>query len=556
VSPVNPTNPTAPTGGASPVRLWTIEEMSAALRRRWRVIVICFLALATGAVAAVATAPSVYTGKLKILVKRDRADSVVSGAADPAAARDEAELSETELLSQIELLKSDELLSKVAVETGLARQARAADPARSEAQSIEAAAAALREQLDVAPVKRTWLIDVRYESGDRAEARQVLDTLVRLYLEKHLSLERPAGTYQFFADQAARAKEELEGIRARMATFTEQHQVVSASLEKQAVLQKLNEFDALRAQASAALAETEKRLSTVSSELTRTPEQRTSAIRTDTGVVKDITSRILTLEMKRADLLQKFTPEYRGVVDVDTQLREARAALVAAQQSPVREETVSDNPTRLWLDTELARTRADQAAMQARVQALSTFVGQYRAKAQSLELRDGEQQDLERQWKAAEARYLLYAQKQEEARISDELDRTRIANVVVAEAPTVNATAERRPSAAMLPLLLGVSLLLSLALALVVDVVGGSPAPAPTGGRVYEGMAGLEILNRRMAVNSAKLSARLQELHWLTRAAEARWRRPTTPAPAPAADAARWPSPIAGALRVPERKSA
>ena len=36
--------------------------------------------------------------------------------------------------------------------------------------------------------------------------------------------------------------------------------------------------------------------------------------------------------------------------------------------------------------------------------------------------------------KTAEDNYLLYQKKQEEARISDALDRTRIANVVVAEA--------------------------------------------------------------------------------------------------------------------------
>ena len=39
--------------------------------------------------------------------------------------------------------------------------------------------------------------------------------------------------------------------------------------------------------------------------------------------------------------------------------------------------------------------------------------------------------------KTAEENYLLYKKKQEEARISDALDRTRIANVVIAEAPTV-----------------------------------------------------------------------------------------------------------------------
>ena len=49
------------------------------------------------------------------------------------------------------------------------------------------------------------------------------------------------------------------------------------------------------------------------------------------------------------------------------------------------------------------------------------------------------QQDLVRKQKAAEENYMLYLRKQEEARISQELDQKRIFNVSVAEEPTVPA---------------------------------------------------------------------------------------------------------------------
>jgi uncharacterized protein involved in exopolysaccharide biosynthesis len=156
-------------------------------------------------------------------------------------------------------------------------------------------------------------------------------------------------------------------------------------------------------------------------------------------------------------------------VEIDTQLRQARAALDEARRSPLREETVADNPTRQWLETELARTQTDREGLRARAQALSGAVSQYRSSAEVLEVRDVEQQDLARTLKAAEAKYLLYVQKREEARISDELDRTRIANVVVAESPSVEYTPERTPGFAALPLLLGGSLILSFAFALVFD---------------------------------------------------------------------------------------
>jgi uncharacterized protein involved in exopolysaccharide biosynthesis len=71
--------------------------------------------------------------------------------------------------------------------------------------------------------------------------------------------------------------------------------------------------------------------------------------------------------------------------------------------------------------------------------------------------------------KSAEENYMLYLRKQEEARISDAMDRKRILNATVAEAPTVPAF----PSSPNWILNLGLGLVLafgvSLGLAFAVD---------------------------------------------------------------------------------------
>jgi uncharacterized protein involved in exopolysaccharide biosynthesis len=498
------------------VHTWTRGDVKAALVRQARVAIVCFLALSAGAIAAVIMAPPVYEGQLKILVKRDRQDSVVSGAADHAATQ--SDLSETELLSQVELIKANDLLEKVAAEAGLAQRLTAADRARNDAEALALATASLRRDLTVAPIKKTWLMDVTYRSKDPHLARHVLDTLVRLYFEKHLALHRPTGTYQFFSEQSERARQDLEAAQNRLTQFSQRTHVVSPALEREGVLQKLVEFDGTRAQTAATLAETAQRQRALMAELSRVPAQHTAQVRTTdaAGVIQDVKARILTLEMKRAELLQKFTPAYRGVIEIDGQLREARTALAEAREAPVREETIADNPTRQWLDTELARTQAENAAIQARMGALSAAVSQYRARAQMLDLRDAEQKDLVRSVKETETKYLLYAQKQEEARISDELDRTRIANVVVAQAPTVAFEPQRTPSLAMLPLLLGVALMLSFALALVVDAI--DPTVRPWSYSPFW----LSLRVRRTVACTSRLATGLRELSKLTNALDAR----------------------------------
>jgi uncharacterized protein involved in exopolysaccharide biosynthesis len=449
----------------------TLEDLKAAVLRHSQLLLFCFVALSAGAVAAVMLATPMYHAQLKLLVKHDRADSVVSADARPDNSR--TELSENDVYSQVELVRSDDLLEKVATEAGLAKRLVDSEAVGSEAEAVAVATRQLRNDLKVAPIKRTWLIDVAYQSEDPRTARHVLDTLTRLYLEKHLTLHRPSGIHKFFSEQTEQARADLQAAQDRWLEFNRNNGVVSPELERAAMVQKFLEFDAMRAQAAAAGLEASQRLSAVRKELSNTPQQQVAQVRTsdDANTTRDVNARILELETRRTELLQKFTPQYRGIRDIDAQLQDLRNALAQAKSNPVREQTLAANPTRLWLDTERARVAADNAAARARVQALGRTANLYREKAQKLEQQNAEERELMRHLQAAEQKYLLYSQKQEEARISDELDRTKVANVVVAQAPMVDMHAKRNPSLAMLPLLIGISFLLSLAAALVADVI-------------------------------------------------------------------------------------
>jgi uncharacterized protein involved in exopolysaccharide biosynthesis len=437
------------------------------------VIAVCFAALSAGAAVAVVTAPQVYEAEMRILVKRDRVDPLVSAAPDEVSRSD---LSEPEVLSQVELLKAHDLLERVVVDAGLVAHATPADPARQAedpGEAVAAAVSALRRDLAVAPVKRTWMIAVAYRSEDRQRAQRVLTALARLYLEKHIALRRPAGTHAFFSEQAQRARDEWQTAQARLDDFSRRRQVTSAAVEKEIVLRKLADFEALRQQAVALQSETRQRVAALGGELALAPERRTTQMRIGdhAGLIQDLQSRLLTLEFKRTELLEKYQKDYRGVTALDEQIAQARAALEQIREAPVKDETVADNPTHQWADTEIARARTEYAAVTARVRALGVAVETYQVRAQALERHEAEQQDLVRAVKWTEATYLLYAQKQEEARISDALDQTRIANVVIAQAPRVPFHPRRTRSLAWVPPLWLGALLLSLALALVVDAL-------------------------------------------------------------------------------------
>lgn len=453
-------------------RFYTMRDLTSALFRQRRTLAICFALFAAAVVAAVLMSPKVYDAELKILVKRERVDTLVSGT--PESDRSVSpDVSEQELLSEVELIQGRDLLEQVVEKVGISTVMPDGDRGADQSLAVAHAVKALKDDLAVAPIKKTWMIGVTYASADPQAAKKVLDELARLYLEKHLAVRRPPGAYQFFSEQLTQVSGELNAAQTSLRDFGTQNHVVAAAEERDLMLQRLAEFEATERQAGAALAETERRVSALQLELARAPVRRLSMQRTtdSTGLIQDLQTRILSLDLKRTELLQKFTPQYRGVIDLDQQLEQTRAALEQARTSPAKEETYQENANIQLLENDIARARADRAVLEVRVRELRSTVTDYRAKAQILDGQDAEQKELARSLKSAEDKFLLYQRKQEEARISDALDRTRIANVAIAQAPTVPVEPRNSRSAVTLLAGLGVGLFLSVAIALAKDAL-------------------------------------------------------------------------------------
>ena len=376
--------------------------------------------------------PSTYEAEMKFLVKRDRADAVVSVGASPATPG-RPDVSEDEMNSEVEVLKGQDLLSQVAVAAGLAPS-----PTPANAGEVESAVRSLKRELRISPIRRTTLIQASYSSTDPDRTVRVLEQLAKLYLEKHLTLHRLPGAYEFFSEQAVRFRDELSQAEARLLEYSQSQRVVLADVERESTLRQLAQFEAAFQENQAQVTDATRRLQDLEAQQTSTPARQTTQVRTsDNGpLTGELKSRVLTLETRRADMLRKFTPNYPPVVEIEGQLAQAREALARTEQSPLTEATTDQNPIYTWLRSELARVRTERSAAMARVEALNRSISLYRAKARDLDGKAAVQEDLKRVRRTAEENYLLYSKKQEEARISDALDRNRIANVVVAEPPT------------------------------------------------------------------------------------------------------------------------
>lgn len=422
----------------------SIRDGIAILFRHSKLLVLTFVGILLGAALVALLEPSRYKAQMEILVKSERIDPVVS-AQQSTIVPTAAAVTEEDLNSEVELLKSKDVLEQVVLACGLERKSGSGlhkSPERQEnaelAIATERAVRLLDKRLKVDVLKKTNLIGVEYESPNPELSARVLSTLSSLYLEKHVSVHRPPGTLDFFQQETERYRTGLADAETRLVDFT-QNGTVSARQEKEAILQRLADFEAAEWQTQQAIGETQRRIETLEAQASSTSPRMVTQVRNaDDGILlSGLHSTLLNLELKRTELLEKFEPGYRLVEEVDAQIAQTRSALATAEQSKLHDETTDQDPTYAWVRSELAKAKTDLAGLKAKAEEDSRTIKRYRENARVLGQKEIVQEDLLRNVKVGEDNYALYLQKTEEARISEALDRRRIINVAIAEVPTV-----------------------------------------------------------------------------------------------------------------------
>jgi len=420
----------------------TLRDIVAVGFRRRRLMALSFLGVFLGAAVVALLTGSKYQSEIKILVRRKRADPVVSASAGGPTVVNETTVPEEETNSEVELIQSPDLLQQVVVACGL-DQAKTwfgsswflSNPAVRTSEAVRK----LKEGLKVEAAKKSNLITVTFTSTDPQVTARVLNTLGNLYLERHMAINRVPGQLDFFDHQTELYRKQLGDTENRLVTFAHNNGTVAAQSERDLLVQKVNELESTYSQNQAAIAAQTERIQALEKQLASTaPRLGTQSKSTDdSGLLDQLKGTLLNLQLKRTELLTKYQPTYPLVQQVDAQIAQTEADIKAAESAPVRENTTDQNPTYQWIVGELARAKADLTALKANADATARNIRDYRSKMLALERMSVEQGNLQRTAKTEETNYLLYQSKREEARIEDALDAQRVANVVIAEAATV-----------------------------------------------------------------------------------------------------------------------
>jgi len=435
-------------------------------RRKWLILTTLLTAVIVTAFVVSRTTDK-YESRMKLLVKNMRADVQVTAAnADSVA---DNEVSESQINSEIELLKGRDLLEQVVKRVNLAKPS----PTGEEGKAVEEAVYKLEKELRISPVKKANIIEVSYTAQSPQTAALVLNQLAELYLEKHLKVHHPPGAFEFFKDQANVHEKDLRKAENKFSNFQQAKGAVGINQQKELTLTRLAESKAKLKDLEGSIAETDKRIIMLGTQLSATDKRITTQNRVlpNQYSVERLNTMLVEFRNRRIQLLAKFQPTDRVVKEVDEQILTTTEALQKAAKSTASEEATDVNPLRQALESDLAKAKVDQAGRIALRKNLSEQVGQYEAQLTRLAGATAIHDDLARQVKQTEETYQLYAKKEEESRIGDALDKQKISNVSVAEAPIAPLTPNKNERLMVAVLGLAVGFLFSFGSAFVSELM-------------------------------------------------------------------------------------
>ncbi len=442
----------------------TPRDFASAVFNHRRLVVWTFLLVLAAAFFYLLLRQPLYRSQMTILINLERTNPVVT--TDPnMVQRTVPGITAEEINSEMELLKTRDLLQEVVMVRRLYLPNGSSWWGRYKSwlgkiagttetpQNIKVARAVSKLQSDLAVelIPKSTLIRVSYSSADPELSAKVLETLSDLYLKKHLAVRRPPGTFDFFKEEADRYHRKLEEAERSLENFPRDNHVASVIAEKEATLKKLTELQVARHETEAAIGVTSQRIETLQLRMAQVPSRLTTQVRRASSLPPDqLQSTLLTLELKHTELEGLFQPDYPAVTEVEKQIADAKAALAASQKQAVVEKTTDRDPTYEWMRGELEKARVDLVDLRSREKATTAMIGRFAEKATRLNDLEVRQNELARSAKLAEEAYINYQQKEEEARISDALDRQRILNVAIAEKPSIPILPSTLPSSIVL----------------------------------------------------------------------------------------------------------
>jgi len=203
----------------------------------------------------------------------------------------------------------------------------------------------LRNGLKAAEIgKKTNIISLSYASTDPDKARDVVNTLVQVYLDQTIAFktEEASRTVGFVEEQLKGVRTELEGSEKNLQAYKTTSGVVQLDTEAQSLIQAFADADKRKAEISLQKKQVEFALASLK-EARRRGVTYSPAVMRDDPLVAGMAAKLSDLEVQKRALLADTTESHPGVKvvlgQIDELQRKIQATYETSQKNLEKQET-------------------------------------------------------------------------------------------------------------------------------------------------------------------------------------------------------------------------
>ena len=303
--------------------------------------------------------------------------------------------------------------------------------------TADAARQTFLQNLTVVGLPESGVIQVSFQHTDPKMSANVVNKMIDLYKQKHLDAFIDPKTSGFLDEKAKAFRTELEATETRLSKLRMQHSAFDIEKQRELLLGQRTELDAAYKESQNQIAEFGKKLSALKAQEASITQQARGGMESNRyGVLDDAKSKLLDLQLQEQQALKKYTETSQTVRNLREQIATVKT-FMGSVDSDLKTATPGGDPVYQELQRQILTTKADFQSEQAKSAVMKRQLGEIDADLKNLSQPENAIADLQRQVVTQEKNYEVYAQKLEEARMNEELNRAKMTNVSVIQTPSV-----------------------------------------------------------------------------------------------------------------------
>ncbi len=369
--------------------------------------------------------------------------------------------------SEVRILTDRQLLAKVVKAVGVEQvYPELVKSYPRDVSPVDMAVLKFEKNLIVQGIRKSNVIEVLYRHKDPQRAAQMTNLLIEAFLDKRVDLYGDQKS-SFLEQELAGYQQKLKESEERLQGFKQSFGVYSLDEQRNLLLKQQIDLDTLQKETNNRINELKEKLATLTAQERGIMEKAPLYTRSDRDrIITDAKAKLLELQMREQDLIVKYKENSRLVVNIRKEIELAKEFL-KEQEQYIGERVRTGNPVYEEVEKERLKAQADLKAQEAKAVSLKRQVDRLEGEIRRLDLREKELQDLKRQQSINDKNYRTYFDKFEEARILDDMNRKKLANISVIQ----KALPPAKPIRPRKALNLGLSVTLGLALGLIAALV-------------------------------------------------------------------------------------